>query len=125
MGSDSSLPATTTGKFTSGSKTTARLQGAYRKRHGITYFKSYKKVGAVFTTSPSEASRAVVAHLLQRFRHGHWHSVQKLTGAENSNGARVYLTSAPKHVRMRVELKAKADQFSRGSSATTSTFEIG
>jgi YVTN family beta-propeller protein len=123
-GSSTQLPSEGTAKFTVGSKTKVRLVGAYRKFHGITYFKSYKKVNAIFQTTPPEATRPIVARLIVRDIHGHWRHGPKLKAAENSAGVRIFLTAAPRLAEMKVRLKVRGDSYSRGSTATTKLFEI-
>jgi hypothetical protein len=123
-GSSTRLPSQKTARYSVGSKTHVRLVGAYRKFHGITYFKSYKKVNAIFHTTPPEATRRIVARLIVRDIHGHWRHGPRLKAEENSVGVRIFLTAAPRVVEMKVRLKARGDKLSRGSSATTKLFEI-
>jgi YVTN family beta-propeller protein len=123
LGSATQLPATATRKFSIGSVTRSRLVGAYKVRHGVTFFRSYKKVNVLFRTTPPEASRHVTVTLYRR-RSGHWHKIQRLHGLENDNGGRVFLKSGAKHVELRVHIAAATDTISRSSSVTSKPFEI-
>jgi YVTN family beta-propeller protein len=122
LGSATRLPSKTTTRFTVGSKTTVRFVGSYRKWHGITYFKSYKKINVIFRTTPPVQPRAVKVELFVRGNSGwrhHWHHA-----TEGAKGLRVFFHSAPKYTEMKARVKVPGDRFSRGSTATSKIFEI-
>jgi hypothetical protein len=66
-----------------------------------------------------------VHHELQARLGGQWVVVSEGTAEESLPGIRIYLVSGTKHVLMRDRLDVSADQFSRGSTATSKVFEIG
>jgi hypothetical protein len=123
-GSTSLLPSSTTKKFTVTSKTSVRLVGPHKTRHGIAFYSSYRKIGILFTTSPPEPTRPTKTDI-EAFRHGAWHIAAKLTGSENKHGLLVYFSGPPpSHLKFKVRLIVPSDSLTRGSSATSKVFEL-
>lgn len=123
LGSSTQLPSTATSKFTVGSITRSRLVGGFKKRRGVTYFRSWKKVSVLFRTTPAEQRRANVGWIEQK-RGRHWYVVGHVKGYENQYGARIYFKGNPGSLEMRVKFKAESDSFSRGSTKTSKPFVI-
>lgn len=125
LGTASTYPSSTSAKYVVDSKTVVSFRGKHTMRHGIAIFKKFKQIRVLFRTLPPVVGRQTT-NKLEAWHKGRWYVVGGGSAPEGGGGLLIHLENKPpKRLLLRIHLVAKTDSFSRGSSATSKSFELG